>query len=117
MYIGIFPLSKHLKPSLFLFEKGSQNYYSNNLFYICVIIITWTDKFRRHDWETNYQLIEGICQGLHYLHNKQHICHLDLKPVNILLDGMVPKIADFGLSRFFGGEQSRTITRNLCGTL
>lgn len=49
------------------------------------------------DWIKSYQIIKGICEGLHYLH-QNHIVHLDLKPANILLDdNMVPKIADFGL--------------------
>jgi serine/threonine protein kinase len=30
---------------------------------------------------------------------------------------MVPKIADFGLSRLFGEEQTRTTTKTIDGTL
>jgi len=67
-------------------------------------------------WRVCYQIIKGICLGLHYLHER-HIIHLDLKPDNILLDdGMVPKIADFGLSRLLGEEKSRTITQTKIGT-
>jgi coatomer subunit beta' len=52
----------------------------------------------------------GICQGLHYLHQK-NIVHLDLKPANILLnDKWVPKITDFGISRYFDETQSHVIT-------
>ncbi|CAN6373198.1 unnamed protein product, partial [Urochloa humidicola] len=60
------------------------------------------DGSHGHEWATRYQLIEGICQGVRYLHGVQRINHLDLKPENILLSAdMVPKIADFGLSRRF----------------
>jgi serine/threonine protein kinase len=78
----------------------------------------WTDESCTHKWETRYQLIVGICQGLQYLHNKERINHLDLKPANILLDAdMVPKITDFGLSRRFSGAQSRKITERIRGSL
>ncbi|KAL6653802.1 hypothetical protein ACP70R_008726 [Stipagrostis hirtigluma subsp. patula] len=70
-----------------------------------------------HKWDTSYQLIEGICQGLGYLHIEEKIIHLDLKPENILLDfDMVPKIADFGISRRFSGEQSGITTKNVRGS-
>ncbi|XBI24478.1 hypothetical protein VPH35_049575 [Triticum aestivum] len=42
---------------------------------------------------------------------------MDLKPENILLDGkMILKIADFGLSRLFGQEQTRMRTQNVVGS-
>ncbi|KAF7044959.1 hypothetical protein CFC21_054117 [Triticum aestivum] len=69
------------------------------------------------NWRERYRIIRGVCDGLLFLHEKR-ILHLDLKPTNILLDGhMVPKIADFGLSRCLGEEQTRSITQNLWGTL
>ncbi|AQK49098.1 OSJNBa0016N04.16-like protein [Zea mays] len=67
-------------------------------------------------WHICYQIIKGICLGLHYLHDK-NIIHLDLKPDNILLDDdMVPKITDFGLSRLLGNGKSHTITQTRIGT-
>ncbi len=41
------------------------------------------------------RLTRGILHGLAHLHSKR-ILHRDLKPANILLDGLIPKIADFG---------------------
>ncbi|XP_066391523.1 probable serine/threonine-protein kinase PBL25 [Miscanthus floridulus] len=68
-----------------------------------------TDELRGLDWHTRYQIIKGICEGLHHLHKENHIIHMDLKPSNILLDDqMVPKIIDFGLSRL--DDKSRTMT-------
>ncbi|CAN6165963.1 unnamed protein product [Urochloa humidicola] len=81
-----------------------------------------SDESSGLDWGTRYSIIEGICYGLHYLHEawqlNSPIIHMDLKPANILLDtNMVPKIADFGLSRIFGEEQTWTHTKNCEGTL
>ncbi|VAH17586.1 unnamed protein product [Triticum turgidum subsp. durum] len=65
------------------------------------------------EWRERYRIIRGICEGLHYLHEKR-ILHLDLKPANVLLEiGMVPKIADFGLSRCFDEGQTRAVTQHL----
>ncbi|XP_066317357.1 uncharacterized protein [Miscanthus floridulus] len=69
------------------------------------------------DWYTRYKIIKGACEGLKYIH-QEHMYHLDLKPDNILLDKeMVPKLADFGLSRIVGKEVTNTITQSPLGTL
>ncbi|KAF8765904.1 hypothetical protein HU200_008043 [Digitaria exilis] len=71
------------------------------------------------DWETRYNIIKGTCEGLRYIHEglEEPLLHLDLKPDNILLDtNMVPKIADFGLSRIFG-DQLTMATQCSFGTL
>ncbi|CAN6217272.1 unnamed protein product, partial [Urochloa humidicola] len=76
-----------------------------------------TDASHGLEWRVRYKMIEGICEGLDYLHEK-HIVHLDLKPTNILLDNnMVPKIADFGISRCFDEMQSQAIATKLIGSL
>ncbi|KAF7006133.1 hypothetical protein CFC21_021197 [Triticum aestivum] len=62
-------------------------------------------------WQVCYKIIQGICLGLHHLH-EHRIIHRDIKAGNILLDDhMTPKIADFGLSRFLGDAKSRINTR------
>uniref|UniRef100_A0ACD5Z299 Uncharacterized protein n=1 Tax=Avena sativa TaxID=4498 RepID=A0ACD5Z299_AVESA len=69
------------------------------------------------EWRICYQIIKGICEGLHYLH-RNYILHLDLKPANVLLDiNMSPKIVDFGLSKCFHEKQSQTVTSKLCGSI
>jgi len=58
--------------------------------------------------------------GLKYLHTglESPVQHFDLKPDNILLDdNMVPKIADFGLSRLLLGEETSKKTLSVLGTL
>ncbi|KAM0830195.1 hypothetical protein ACQ4PT_066368 [Festuca glaucescens] len=75
-----------------------------------------SDELRGLDWNTRYQIIKGICEGLHHLHKEKLIYHMDLKPANILLDNqMVPKITDFGLARL--DEKSQTMSEERCGSL
>ncbi|KAL6653665.1 hypothetical protein ACP70R_008589 [Stipagrostis hirtigluma subsp. patula] len=46
------------------------------------------------DWSSCFQIIQGIAQGVQYLHER-HIVHLNLKPSIILLDSdKNPKIGD-----------------------
>ncbi|XP_066336994.1 uncharacterized protein [Miscanthus floridulus] len=72
-----------------------------------------TDELRGEEWHTRLQIIRGISEGLHYLHNEKRIIHMDLKPLNILLDDdMVPKITDFGISRFDGKSQTMSKERH-----
>jgi serine/threonine protein kinase len=88
----------------------------DNFFFFTTIDESCELKF---DWHMRFKIIKGICKGLKYMHKDQEepIYHFDLKPDNILLDkDMVPKIADFGLSKIFGQDKART-THNPYGTL
>ncbi|KAJ1700773.1 hypothetical protein LUZ63_000552 [Rhynchospora breviuscula] len=65
------------------------------------------------NWTTRYQIALGTARGLAYLHEKCRDCiiHCDIKPENILLDdNLVPKVADFGLSKLLGRDFSRVLT-------
>ncbi|XP_038972402.1 G-type lectin S-receptor-like serine/threonine-protein kinase At4g27290 [Phoenix dactylifera] len=71
------------------------------------------------DWKKRLDIIEGIAQGLLYLHkySRLRVIHRDLKASNILLDSeMNPKISDFGTARIFERNESQANTNRVVGT-
>jgi serine/threonine protein kinase len=58
------------------------------------------------------EMILGILAGLEHLHAR-NIIHRDLKPANILLQGDVPRLADFGISRIL---KTTSQSNNIAGT-
>ena len=64
-------------------------------------------------------IIEGIAQGLLYLHkhSRLRVIHRDVKASNILLDyEMNPKISDFGMAKMFSSNDNEGNTKRVVGT-
>ncbi|MBM3458891.1 MAG: serine/threonine protein kinase, partial [Armatimonadetes bacterium] len=60
------------------------------------------------------RILDGILLGLEHLHGRG-VIHRDLKPQNILMQGGIPRLSDFGVARLAGGATSQTTNR--AGTL
>ena len=69
------------------------------------------------DWPSRLRILQGICEGLLYLHEHCVIIHRDIDPSNILpSDDLIPKISDFGLATLLDQGQSEGKAESFEGT-
>ncbi|THF93994.1 rust resistance kinase Lr10-like [Camellia sinensis] len=71
-------------------------------------------------WEKLLKIVLGTARGIEYLHCRYDVCILDfnIKPHNVLLDqNFVPKVADFGLAKFYPKEYNAMSISTTRGTL
>ncbi|XP_037467695.1 cysteine-rich receptor-like protein kinase 10 [Triticum dicoccoides] len=83
-------------------------------------LYSYTKTGESLNWSKLLDIIEGIAQGLVYLHDlSSHQCvvHMDLKANNILLDyEMNPKISDFGMARILPSSGTEETLDTVKGT-
>jgi len=90
--------------------------------YIVMELVDGSELFDRivnkgyYSEKSTVHIVKQILKAVRYLHSK-NIAHRDLKPENLLCSGTganeIVKIADFGLSKLFSGDEELTTS---CGT-
>ena len=131
-HILIYEYMQNKSLDFFIFGMCTFPFHSYDILVICLsnilpnlIIadnrITSADLTRARllTWAKRLNIIEGIAQGLLYLHklSRLRIIHRDLKASNILLDSdMNPKISDFGLAKVFSSNAIQGNTNRVVGT-
>ncbi|KAJ1265769.1 hypothetical protein BS78_08G100300 [Paspalum vaginatum] len=89
----------------------------NNEKLICYEYMAAEDESGIPDWPSRFRIMQGICEGLLYLHEHCRIVHRDIAPSNILLsEGSVPKTSDFGLATLLDQGQYEGKADNFRGT-
>ncbi|KAL5830506.1 hypothetical protein ACOSQ3_019974 [Xanthoceras sorbifolium] len=71
-------------------------------------------------WEKLHEIALGTARGIEYLHEGCDVCilHFDIKPHNMLLDyNFIPKVAYFGLAKFYPKENNFVCVSALRGTI
>lgn len=76
-------------------------------------IIGKIGHWERVELNKSITIAKGVLTGLSVIH-RRHIVHRDIKPENILLDGEIPKIADFGIGRML---RTNELASSTVGTL
>ncbi|XP_071742648.1 G-type lectin S-receptor-like serine/threonine-protein kinase CES101 isoform X1 [Rutidosis leptorrhynchoides] len=94
---------------------------NNSLDFFLFVTRLLTDPSKKGllNWNNRFVIIDGIAQGLLYLHkfSRLRVIHRDLKASNILLDDYLkPKISDFGMAKLFGINESEANTSKVVGT-
>jgi len=81
--------------------------------------LNWRIKSRRQvSLASVVSIIRSITGGLTAAHEAgKPILHRDMKPGNVLFQGDVPKVADFGLAKAQGSATGLTTTRGFMGTV
>lgn len=88
-----------------------------------VIVTEYAEGGSLNDWlkgrakseisfEEALKIMQGVLRGIEHLHHRG-VVHRDLKPDNILLQGGIPRITDFGISRIISES---TMTRQIAGS-
>ena len=104
----------HIISVIDVFEQNGTVYYSMP-FLKAGSLKAFVESNGKLSEERALRYISQIASALKYMHEEEHLCHLDVKPANILVDGKDNAvIIDFGISKHYDTEGNETTSTPIC---
>ena len=104
----------HIVSVIDVFEQNGTVYYSMP-FLKAGSLKSLVERNGKLSEDRAIRYVSQIASALKYMHEEKHLCHLDVKPANILLDGKDNAVLiDFGISKHYDKNGNETTSTPVC---